>query len=86
MFEILRAKLRKIERRTKQIHLYFMPRCSNFANLLAKLRNIWILPHFLHGDGCESRTEINMEEFKDNMAGEHTRVFFIFFRSSCSFL
>ena len=38
MFEILRAKLRKIERRTKQIHLFFMPRRSNFAHLLAKLR------------------------------------------------
>jgi len=32
------TKLRKVERRTKQIHLFFLPRRSNFAKLLAKLR------------------------------------------------
>ena len=39
MFEILRAKLRKIERRTKQIHLFFMPRRSNFG--IAKVTKIF---------------------------------------------
>ncbi len=60
MFEILRAKLRKIERRTKQIHLFFMPRCSNFANLLAK------------SDGYRVEMPIGSFAPKLKLLGEHT--------------
>ena len=37
-FAIFMAKLQKNERRTKEIHFFFMSSCNNFAIFMAKLQ------------------------------------------------
>jgi len=38
LFQFLYAKLRKVERKTKKVISFFLPRQSNFAIFIAKLR------------------------------------------------